>query len=186
VTTVTERSGYFREEPWTVDDLYDLPDDGMRHELVDGSLVVSPQPAIPHARLVNNLHHLLTVQGPAELRVGQGVGLEIGSRTYFVPDLFVAYSAAMLRTGRNLVPADFLLVVEVLSPSNKGHDLVAKRHSYAASGIPQYWIVDQQPASLTVLRLDGTTYRETAVLKPTETYETDEPFPLRLDLDELF
>jgi Uma2 family endonuclease len=112
-------------------------------------------------------------------------GLEVGPRSYFVPDLFVMYSAALLRTDRNFVPADMLLVVEVLSPSNKGHDLVTKRHFYAASGIPQYWILDQQPASLTVLHRDGDVYRETATLKPTETYETDEPFPLRLDLNEL-
>jgi Uma2 family endonuclease len=184
--TISERTAYTREEPWTVDDLYDLPNDGMRHELVDGSLVMSPQPAIPHYRLVNQLHGLLVLQAPAEFSVGQGGGVEVGTRSYFVPDLLVTPKAVLAEDLRNFTPEHVLLAVEVLSPNNKGHDLVTKRHFYAQCGIPQYWIVDQQPASLTVLRLDGKAYREAAVRKPTEIYETDEPFPLRLDLNELF
>jgi Uma2 family endonuclease len=95
---------FTRIEPWTVDDLYELPDDGMRHELVDGSLVISARPAIPHARVLSVLQAQLVRQAPAEF------------------------------------------AVEVLSPDNKGHDLVTKRHFYAQCGIPQYWIIDQQPA----------------------------------------
>ncbi len=33
---------------WTVDDLGRLPDDGLRYELVDGVLLVSPSPLVPH------------------------------------------------------------------------------------------------------------------------------------------
>ena len=34
--------------PWTAEDLYALPEDGMRHELLDGTLLVSPPPSVPH------------------------------------------------------------------------------------------------------------------------------------------
>jgi Uma2 family endonuclease len=74
-----------------------------------------------------------------------------------------------------------LLVVEVLSPSNSGHDLVTKRHYYAAAGIPRYWIVDPSACRLTVLELDGDTYREGAVVGPGTTWTSDQPFPLTLD-----
>jgi hypothetical protein len=35
-------------EPFTVDDLFALPDNGNRHEIFDGSLVMSPPPATGH------------------------------------------------------------------------------------------------------------------------------------------
>jgi Uma2 family endonuclease len=184
--TMTKRSEYFREEPWTVDDLYDLPDDGMRHELVDGRLVMSPQAARPHYRLVTRLQRLLIRQAPAGIEVGQNAGVEIGTHTYLVPDLLLTHAAVLESGPHNLVPEELLLVVEVLSPSNKAHDLVMKRHLYATAGIPQYWIIDEHPASMTVLRLDGKTYAESAVLKPDDTFETDEPFPLRLVISEVF
>ena len=52
--TVLPRSG-----GWTVDDLVDLPDDGLRYELVDGTLLVSPAPTKVHQRCVCRLHLLL-------------------------------------------------------------------------------------------------------------------------------
>lgn len=35
-----------------------------------------------------------------------------------------------------------------------------KHFEYARAGIPEYWIVDPQESRITVLRLDGLTYRE--------------------------
>jgi Uma2 family endonuclease len=74
-----------------------------------------------------------------------------------------------------------VLVVEVLSPSNPGNDLVLKRHYYAASGIPHYWIVDPTQRTLTVLRLDGDAYSEAEAVEPGRTWRTGEPFPTALD-----
>jgi Uma2 family endonuclease len=71
--------------------------------------------------------------------------------------------------------------VEVLSPSNRGTDLVTKRHYYAAAGIAQYWLVDHTARTLTVLELDGDTYRETALVEPGTTWKTDQPFALMID-----
>ena len=36
-----------RDHEWTVADLADTPDDGLRYELVDGVLLVSPAPTQP-------------------------------------------------------------------------------------------------------------------------------------------
>lgn len=51
-----------------------------------------------------------------------------------------------------ITPADVLLVVEVLSPSTRGTDLVDKFALYAAVGITHYWIVDnaRKPNDATV------------------------------------
>ncbi|NJM40309.1 MAG: Uma2 family endonuclease [Anaerolineae bacterium] len=51
------------------------------------------------------------------------------------------------------------LVMEVLS-SNREHDLVTKRKEYAEAGIPEYWIIDPQLRTITVLTLANKQYVE--------------------------
>jgi Uma2 family endonuclease len=166
-----------------VDDLYDLPNDGMRHELVDGCLVISPLATVPHARIANYLWDALSNVAPDDVTVVLCAGLVVNARTYFAPDLVVVPSDAMDRDDRAFVPADILLVAEILMPDNAGNDLVTKRHYYAACGIPEYWVIDQSPTALTAFRLHGKAYPGTEPVYGI--YETSTPFPLRLDLDEL-
>lgn len=169
--------------PWTVDDLERLPvDNGQRYELVDGTLLMSPMPAIPHLRVTTRLRRLLERQAPAEVEVGENAGVTIGGPyTHFVPDIFAVRASAFESDGKEFDHADILLVVEVISPSSSSIDQVLKRHYYARIGIPGYWIVDQRARTLTALRLDGDAYREEAVVKVGSTWQTDQPFPLSLD-----
>jgi Uma2 family endonuclease len=46
------------------------------------------------------------------------------------------------------------LVVQVLSPSNRGHDLLTKRALYARGGVREYWIVDPGARTLEILAID--------------------------------
>jgi len=50
------------------------------------------------------------------------------------------------------------LVIEVVSPDSRKHDLETKRREYAQAGIPEYWIVDPQEERIIVLALSGTRY----------------------------
>src|SRR5262249_30295794 len=50
---------------WTVADLASVPDDGMRYELIDGSLLVTPAPCLPHQRVVLGLAVVLRAACPA-------------------------------------------------------------------------------------------------------------------------
>ena len=54
------------------------------------------------------------------------------------------------------------LVMEVVSggPRDRERDFVEKRQEYAQAGIPEYWIVDPEFETVTVLALDGDTYAE--------------------------
>ena len=56
----------------------------------------------------------------------------------------------------SLLGAD--LVVEVVSPDDPERDYVQKRADYAELRIPEYWIVDPQADTITVLALDGDRY----------------------------
>jgi Uma2 family endonuclease len=170
------------DQPWTLSDLARLPDDGVRYEIVDGSLLVSPLHGVRHFKAANLLRDALARQLPEDLYVGQDGYLSVKAGTsQFLPDLVVVRRAALDSGDESFHPGDVSLVVEVLSPSNRGNDLVLKRHYYAAGGIPHYWIVDPNARTLTVFALDGETYAERAVVTAGETWRTGEPFPLTLD-----
>jgi len=53
----------------TYDDLRAMPDDGHRYELVDGTLIVTPAPKIPHQRVVGRPFVALSHAAPAEYEV---------------------------------------------------------------------------------------------------------------------
>jgi Uma2 family endonuclease len=182
VMTVTDTLGHRPDGWWTIDDLSQLPDDGMRYELVDGSLLVSPSPTPRHGEVLFLLRRLLDRQAPPDMAVSNDVGVQIGSvHTYFIPDLFVIPRSGFRAHPRYLLPGDVRLAVEVLSEHNRGRDLVLKRHYYGTVGIPRYWVVDPFEHTLTVLALSGTAYEQEAVVAAGTTWGTDDPFPLKVD-----
>jgi len=69
-----------------------------------------------------------------------------------------------------------VLVVEVLSPGNRGTDLVDKPAEYAAAGLDHYWAVDpDDPVTFVVFaRRDGRLV-EVARAAGTETLTVTEP-----------
>lgn len=52
------------------------------------------------------------------------------------------------------------LVIEVVSDDDPDRDRVTKRAEYAKAGIPEYWIVEPQTETITVLRLGEGSYGE--------------------------
>ena len=52
--------------------------------------------------------------------------------------------------------------MEIISPSNPGHDLVAKRRWYAEAGVREYWIVSPEAQLVEVLVLEDGAYRTLA------------------------
>jgi hypothetical protein len=64
VMTMTDTVGYRPNDWWTIDDLFELPDDGMRYELADGCLLMSPAPTPRHAEAQFHLRELLQRQAP--------------------------------------------------------------------------------------------------------------------------
>jgi Uma2 family endonuclease len=141
-----------------VSDLDLMPDDGRRHELLDGIIVVSPSPRRLHQRAVTNLAVVLVQSAPDDLEVLVApFDVQAGPRSVVEPDVLV-----LPREDRDGPVPPPLLAVEVLSPSNRGYDLVAKRNLYQAAGIPSYWIVDPDEPSVTVLELRNDVYVEIA------------------------
>lgn len=140
-------------EPFDLQDLIDAPDDGYRYEVVDGALVVTASPSSVHQRVVLQLARLLAPAVPPGHEVLPTLAWRIAPGQVPEPDLMVTPTSTV---GPHAVDGTPLLVVEVLSPSNRGADLVRKRALYAEGGCPWYWIVDPGGPSVTVLQLaDG-------------------------------
>lgn len=172
-------------DSWTFDDLRDLPDDGRRHELIDGRLLVSPVPALPHYRALTLLQEILIEQKPRRFVVGQNAGIIGGLRkeTYLIPDLLVTLRSALKGSAPAFAPKAALLVVEVLSPGSRTNDTEIKRHYYARMNIPHYWIADPSHRQLHVMAFhdETTTYRDVVTVHAGEEWRSDEPFPITLD-----
>lgn len=180
---MTEVTAMPRAGDWTVDDLDALPDDGFRYELVDGVLLVSPSPLVPHQLGLTGVQYLLHAAAPPGLRV-LPAPLDITfTRTRLLqPDVVVLHERQL--TGRK-VDGLPLLAVEVLSRSTRATDLTLKRLVLEEAGVPSYWLLDTDVPSLTVLELEGGVYREVAVVRGAESLALVRPFPVTLVPDEL-
>ncbi len=115
------------------------------------------------------------------------VGIRLGSDTALIPHVVVfRHEQGPFQRGP-IDARDALLVVEVVSPSSKTMDRVAKPAKYAAAEIPSFWLLEIEDGdfSLSVFILDGQTYRLTERLTPGTPLRLFEPFPVTLDIAQL-
>ncbi|MFM9105782.1 MAG: Uma2 family endonuclease [Chloroflexota bacterium] len=145
---------------WTYQDLLDLPDDGVRREIIDGELHEMTGGSRSHQRTLINLVMLLEPFVSA-------LGHEVSIAPYDVlfkgadpvePDLFVVRKDNPGHLGERGFEGTPDLVVEILSVSTRGHDIVRKRDLYLRAGVPEYWLVDPDSRSIEVLTLRDAAY----------------------------
>jgi Uma2 family endonuclease len=141
---------------WTYRDLVALPEDQLRHELIDGEHVVTPSPSTEHQTISLNLVRLL-LPYLDEHRSGQLLyapfDIKLSLFTVLVPDLvyFTAERFARVVNGKHATAAPDL-AVEILSPGTRRRDTGRKRAVYDREGVREYWIVDPESRSITILR----------------------------------
>jgi Uma2 family endonuclease len=133
-------------------------------EFTDGILEPLPMPTDNHQMLLQVLFlaflkYFGTASGvvhfaPMRVRIRPGKFRE--------PDLLILTAANdSRRNNRYWDGAD--VVVEVVSEDKPERDLIDKRHDYAEGRIPEYWIVNPQTDTITVLELRGGVYAEAGV-----------------------
>jgi Uma2 family endonuclease len=131
-------------------------------ELSEGCLDVLSMPTILHQLIVQFLHKILELHVRAHaagLVLLAPLPVRLRTGTYREPD--VVYLRPDRVRDLRTQPEGADLVMEVLSEGeeNRKRDLEFKREDYARAGIPEYWIVDPQERRVTVLTLDGASYR---------------------------
>jgi Uma2 family endonuclease len=141
---------------WTYSDLVALPDDQLRHELIDGEHFVSPSPATAHQEISKRLFLALNTFVERH-RLGEVLyapfDIKLSAYTVLVPDLvyFTETRFEEIVNEKHATAAPDL-VVEILSPGTRRRDLGRKRAVYDRDGAREYWIVDPEGQSITALR----------------------------------
>jgi Uma2 family endonuclease len=177
--TVTDMSlAAAHEGAFTVDDLDQFPEDGLRYELIEGTLIVTATPSDQHQVMVAKIFHALHEARTTGLMALPGpMGVQSGTRTLFQPDVLVVRTSAIGVSRAEAPPP--LLVVEVASPSTRMIDRGTKRLAYRDAGVGAYWMADPFEPAVTVIRWDGDDEHEQVVVGE-DTLTVDFPFPVEL------
>ena len=159
---------YFRPRGrWSEEEYLVLTDHRSRLvEFTDGFLELLPMPTDKHQSVLQFLFlaffNFVQPRGgkvhfaPLRLRIRPGKFRE--------PDLLLLLSAAdPRRQNRFWLGAD--LALEVVSEEKPERDLVEKRGDYAEGRVPEYWIVNPQTETITVLYLRGDIYEEAGIYR---------------------
>ena len=140
----------------TYDDFVLFPDDGKRHELIDGEHYVTPSPNLKHQKVLGNLHLLIGTwleQHPIGQIFVAPFDVVFSRFDVVEPDLLYMSNerAAQVLTDANVQGAPEL-VIEIGSPSTRRRDETIKRRLYERSDVSEYWVVDPEIDIIRVYR----------------------------------
>jgi Uma2 family endonuclease len=146
----------------TYDDFLLFPDDGMRHELIDGEHYVTPSPNTKHQRVSGNLYFLIRSWLEAH-PVGQVfyAPYDVVFTKFDVvePDLLYISNERMPEIVTTLhVTGAPEIVVEIGSPGTRKRDETIKRRLYERGGVLEYWVVDPERDLVRVHRLEAAAF----------------------------
>ncbi len=133
-------------------------------EFTDGQVEVLPMPTDHHQTIAGFFFMAFTafltpLGGMAHF---MGIRLQIRPGKFREPDVLLVKSAKdPRRRNRFWLGAD--LALEVVSEDKPERDLIDKRLDYAEGKVPEYWIVNPQTETITVLRLENESYVEHGV-----------------------
>jgi len=177
---------------FTYEDFLLFPEDGRRHELLDGDHVVSPSPVFKHQDILANLMVILRIflkQTRSGKVVCAPMDVVFSDTDVVEPDIiYVSAARTEIITEKNIQgPPD--LIVEILSASSRKTDEIIKRKLYERCGVPEYWIVDPDLETVKVYRFVEGRYARVAELSNeiADTVLTSPQFSgLSIPLNEIF
>jgi Uma2 family endonuclease len=154
-----ESSGPTEGVKLTYDDFLLFPDDGKRHELIDGEHYVTPSPNTRHQRISGKLTWALQ-QHLESHPVGElfyaPLDIVLSAHDVVEPDLFyISHErAAKVLTPQHARGASEL-VIEIASKGTRQRDETIKRRLYEREGVADYWVVDPEVDAIRVYRRAG-------------------------------
>jgi len=152
-----------RKRPATYEDLREVPD-GMVAEIIDGELIATPRPAIPHAYAATMLTGDLSGafgRPPGDPAAPGGWWVLFEPEVHLASDVIVPDVAGWLRFRLPTLPDAAALalapdwVCEVVSPATGATDRGRKMRIYAREHVEHLWIVDPILRTLEIYRLEG-------------------------------
>ncbi len=174
LTTVTPADWISGPEQgdWTYEAYAALTDDGKCYEIMQGVLVMSPAPDLPHQDVVGEIFAYLRERVKLK-RLGlvfpSPVDVVLSPHNVFQPDVVVLLKEHLAQaTGKHIVGAPDL-VVEIISPASKLYDRVNKHMIYEQACIPEYWLVNVKKRTVELFSLQNSKYHSLGVFKGEQT-----------------
>ena len=170
----------------TAEELGNLADESLRHELIKGELLTMPLPKYEHMRVATNLTMILGQHVKAnqlgDVYVEGGFKLESDPDTVLGPDVsFVAKDRIVLSPeGYHSGPPD--LAIEVISPGDRKVRIERKLSLWLQSGARSVWHVNPQRRTVEVISSTG----ERQILHETDELVDDTVPGFRVAVSEIF
>jgi Uma2 family endonuclease len=149
-------------------------EEGYRYELARGVLEVTMVPGEPHGTIVWIILRLIVTYDRDHPRVISRAGG--GSEYQFCLPVMISGRNPDVAVSLRNTPRDWRghrpasLAFEVVSKGSEARDYITKRAEYLAYGLREYWIVDPERETVTVLVRDGDAWAE-------RVYREDEQAP---------
>ena len=175
----------------TYGDYLSFPEDGKRHELIDGDHYVTPSPNTKHQTVSSNLHRILAgfIHNKQMGRVfAAPYNVVLSEADVLQPDLvYVSASRSTIITESNIQGAPDL-VIEILSDSTRKTDEIVKRKRYETFGVQQYWVVDPVLEAIKIYRMTDRGFARVAELTQEENHSLVTPLlpSLSIPIAEVF
>lgn len=136
----------------SAEEYLELPADGFWYQLINGVVLMSPEPTPRHQRLLVQL--VVQMEGAASRAGGTvlpEVDVRLGADLVYSPDIaYVGPGRPFSEDAALAIVPD--LVVEILSPSSRGMDLRTKRSDYERFGVREYWVIDPEERRILLFR----------------------------------
>jgi Uma2 family endonuclease len=179
-----------RQGEWTYPDYKRLPENGMRYEVIEGDLCMTPAPSTKHQRTVGaiffKIREYLDKDPLGEVFLSP-IDVLLGElATPVQPDLLVIASKRLAIVKESCIEGAPNLVVEVLSPTNPGHDRNRKFSLYSRARVPEYWIADPEERAIEVFVLRGEAYALAGRFEPGQTLKSELLTGLKVAVSEIF
>ena len=155
-STIQENAAPYETPPGkklTYQDYLDLPEEpGYRFEILEGMLIKEPSPSVIHQRASRKLQRILEDYFEEVDPEGEvfDAPLDVTPLEFNVvqPDLFYVSGEQQSIVKETRIDGQPVLVVEVLSPSNRRKDRLQKMQIYQKARVQHYWLVDPQDQTL--------------------------------------
>ena len=141
----------------TYDDYVLFPNDGKRHEIINGRHYMNAAPNPRHQAVSRHIQFQLYEQ--IELKelgevVNAPIDVQFSDTDVVQPDIVVVLKQNRIITTTKIkgIPD---LVVEILSPSNRKYDQQLKKQLYEQNAVPEYWIVDPENQTVDQMKLNA-------------------------------
>jgi Uma2 family endonuclease len=169
---------------FTADELLEMPDDGFRHELVEGELQKMSPAGSRHGRIAGRIMSSLGAY-VRQHRLGEVFVAEAGFLLARNPDTVLVPDGAFVRAERMSDDDGFVIgtpdvALEVISPSDRFSDVVEKTVKYLRYGTSAVIVVEPRTREITV-------HRPTAPTRIADVLEVPDVIPgWKMPLAEIF